>query len=67
MTNLALTPLPLWRCDNARARAEPIIRQLKEACALGKIPTRDLQADVAFFHLALFAYSRLLQRMEIEQ
>lgn len=59
VTNLPLTPLPLWRFYNARARAELIIRQLKEAYALGKIPTRDFPANLAFFHLALFAYNCL--------
>jgi Transposase DDE domain group 1 len=37
VTNLKLTPLHLWRFYNQRARAELIIRELKDAYALGKI------------------------------
>ena len=59
MTNLSLTPLYLWRFYNDRSQAELIIRQLKEAYALGKIPTHDFAANVAFFHIALFAYNCL--------
>ena len=42
VTNLALQPLNLWRFYNQRARAELIIRELKYAYALGKIPNRRL-------------------------
>lgn len=59
VTNLPLTPLYLWRFYNDRSQAELVIRQLKEAYALGKIPTRDFPANLAFFHLALFAYNCL--------
>lgn len=59
VTNLPLTPLALWRFYNKRSRAELIIRQLKEAYALGKIPTADFSANLAFFHLSLFAYNCL--------
>ncbi len=41
VTNLSLTPLHLWRFYNQRARAELIIRELKDAYALEKIPTKD--------------------------
>jgi hypothetical protein len=59
VTNLALTPLALWRFYNDRSQAELIIRELKEAYALGKIHTKDFPANLAFFHLALFAYNCL--------
>jgi len=59
VTNLALQPLNLWRFYNRRARAELIIRELKYACALGKIPTKDLQANEAFFQIVLLAYNLL--------
>ncbi len=59
VTNLDLTPLYLWRFYNDRSQAELIIRQLKEAYALGKIPTGDFAANQAFFHIALFAYNCL--------
>ncbi len=59
VTNLALTPLALWRFYNDRSRAELISRELKEAYALGKIPTKDFPANCGFFQGALFAYNCL--------
>lgn len=59
VTNLALQPLSLWRFYNRRARAELIIRELKYAYALGKIPTNDFQANEAFFQIVLLAYNLL--------
>ncbi len=59
VTNLMLTPLYLWRFYNQRARAELIIRELKDAYALGKIPTRDFAANEAFFQIVLLAYNLL--------
>jgi Transposase DDE domain group 1 len=59
VTNLALTPLYLWRFYNQRARAELIIRELKDAYALGKIPTKDFPANEAFFQVVLLAYNLL--------
>jgi hypothetical protein len=57
VTNLSLRPLNLWRFYNQRATGELIIRELLEAYALGKIPTRDWASNQAFFHLVLFAYN----------
>jgi hypothetical protein len=59
VTNLSLTPLNLWRFYNQRARVELIIRELKDAYALGKIPTKDFQANEAFFQIVLLAYNLL--------
>jgi len=59
VTNLKLTPLHLWRFYNQRARAELIIRELKDAYALGKIPTKDFWANEAFFQIVLLAYNLL--------
>ena len=59
VTNLALQPLHLWRFYNQRARAELIIRELKDAYALGKIPTKDFTANEAFFQIVLLAYNLL--------
>ncbi len=59
VTNLSLTPLHLWRFYNQRARAELIIRELKDAYALGKIPTKDFPANEAFFQVVLLAYNLL--------
>jgi len=59
VTNLTLTPLNLWRFYNQRATAELIIRELKDAYALGKIPTKDFGANEAFFQIVLLAYNLL--------
>jgi hypothetical protein len=59
VTNLELTPLHVWRFYNQRARAELIIRELKDAYALGKIPTKDFPANEAFFQMVLLAYNLL--------
>ncbi len=59
VTNLSLTPLNLWRFYNQRARAELIIREWKDAYALGKIPTQDFTANEAFFQIVLLAYNLL--------
>jgi hypothetical protein len=59
VTNLSLTPLNLWRFYNQRARAELIIRERKDAYALGKIPTQDFAANEAFFQIVLLAYNLL--------
>ena len=59
VTNLTLTSLNLWRFYNRRATAELIIRELKEAYALGKIPTQDFAANECFFQIALLAYNLL--------
>jgi|MudIll2142460700_1097286.scaffolds.fasta_scaffold57556_1 hypothetical protein len=59
VTNLELTPLHVWRFYNGRAVAELVIREMKEAYALGKIPTSDWQANQAYFQLVVFAYNLL--------
>jgi hypothetical protein len=59
VTNMSLKPLNLWRFYNRRATAELIIRELKEAYALGKIPTQDFAANECFFQVALLAYNLL--------
>ena len=59
VTNLPLKPLNLWRFYNQRATAELIIRELTDAYALGKIPTKDFAANEAFFQIVLLAYNLL--------
>jgi hypothetical protein len=59
VTNLNLTALNLWRFYHQRATAELIIRELKEAYALGKIPTQDFAANETHFQIALLAYNLL--------
>lgn len=57
VTNLDLKPLNLWRFYNGRAGIERIIRELKGAYPLGKIPTRHFLANETYFHLLLLAYN----------
>jgi len=59
VTNLKLTPLHVWRFYNARAEGELVIRKMKEAYALGKVPTGDWAANRAYFQLVVFAYNLL--------
>lgn len=59
VTNLGLKPLNLWRFYNQRATAELIIRELKDAYALGKVPTHDFAANESFFQIVLLAYNLL--------
>jgi Transposase DDE domain group 1 len=59
VTNLELTPLHIWRFYNARAEAELVIREMKEAYALGKLSTGDWEANSAYFQLVVFAYNLL--------
>jgi len=57
VTNLTLQPLNLWRFYNGRAGVERIIRELKSAYHLGKIPTHHFSANETYFHLLLLAYN----------
>ena len=59
VTNLELSPLHVWRFYNDRSQAELVIRELKEAYAVGKIPTGNWAANVAYFQLVVFAYNAL--------
>jgi hypothetical protein len=59
VSNMSLQPLNLWRFYNGRSSAELIIRELKHAYALGKIPTSDFAANEIFFQLLLLAYNLL--------
>lgn len=59
VTNLRLKPINVWRFYNRRATAELVIRELKEAYATGKIPTKFFGANAAFFQISLLAYNLL--------
>jgi hypothetical protein len=59
VTNLSLLPVNLWRFYNKRATGELIIRELRQAYTLGKIPTKDWASNQAYFHLVLFSYNLL--------
>lgn len=54
--NLELTPWRVWRFYCPRATIQKDIRELLYDLPLGKIPTDDWLANVAFFQLVLFAY-----------
>lgn len=59
VTDLDLTPLHVWRFYNDRAEVELVIRELKDAYALGKIPSRRWEVNEAYFQLVIFAYNLL--------
>lgn len=59
VTNLPSTPLHVWQFYNDRSHAELIIRELKAAYALDKIPMHDFAGNEVFFQLVLLAYNLL--------
>jgi len=54
VTNLALEPWRIWKFYQPRAIIEKNIRELLYDLPLGKIPSGDWVANVAFFQLVLF-------------
>lgn len=56
VTNLSLDPWRVWSFYQPRATVEKNIRELLYDLPLGKIPSGDWLANVAFFHIVLFAY-----------
>lgn len=56
VTNLELEPWRVWKFYQPRATTEKNIRELLYDLPLGKIPSADWLANVAFFHLVLLAY-----------
>lgn len=59
VTTLTATPGHIWQFYNDRSQAELIIRELKAAYALDKIPMHDFAGNEAFFQLVLLAYNLL--------
>ncbi len=59
VTNMTATPWRIWQFYNDRSQAELIIRELKAAYALDKIPMHDFAGNEAFFQLVLLAYNLL--------
>jgi len=55
VTNLDLEPWRIWKFYQPRAVIEKNIRELLYDLPLGKIPSGDWVANVAFFQLVLFA------------
>jgi hypothetical protein len=56
VTNLTTHPWRVWQFYAKRATIEKNIRELLYDYPLAKIPTEDWLANVAFFHLLLFAF-----------
>jgi len=57
VTNLKTHPWRVWRFYAKRATIEKNIRELLYDYPLGKIPTDNWVANVAFFQMSLFAYN----------
>lgn len=57
VTNLDLEPWRVWTFYRPRALIEKDIRELLYDLPLGKIPTSDWVANVAFFQTVLFAFN----------
>lgn len=57
VTNISMDPWHVWRFYAKRATIEKNIRELLYDYPLGKIPTDDWVANVAFFQISLFAYN----------
>ena len=57
VTNLKTHPWRVWQFYAKRATIEKNIRELLYDYPLGKIPTNDWVANVAFFQISLFAYN----------
>ena len=57
VTNLPMSAWRVWRFYCPRATVEKNIRELLYDLPLGKIPTEDWTANVAFFHIVLFAFN----------
>jgi len=57
VTNLKTHPWRVWTFYAKRATIEKNIRELLYDYPLGKIPTEDWVANVAFFQILLFAYN----------
>jgi len=56
VTNLDLDPWRVWKFYSPRATIEKNIRELLYDLPLGKIPSGDWLANVAFFQIVLLAY-----------
>lgn len=57
VTNLKTYPWRVWRFYALRATVEKNVRELLYDYPLGKIPTEDWVANVAFFQMLLLAYN----------
>src|SRR5262249_2235392 len=60
VTNLELTPEEVWRLYCDRAFQELLLRELKGAYAMAKIPPRSFWANAAYLEMILWAYDLVL-------
>jgi hypothetical protein len=60
VTNLDLEPEAVWRFYTDRANQELLIRELKNAYDMAKIPTRSFFANAAYLEIALWAYDLVM-------
>lgn len=60
VTNLDLEPEAVWRFYTDRANQELLIRELKNAYAMAKIPTRSFFANATYLEIALWAYDLVM-------
>ena len=60
VTNLDLTPPAVWRFYCDRGFQELLLRELKGAYALAKIPTRSFWANATYMECILWAYDLVL-------
>ena len=60
VTNLDLTPAAVWRFYCDRGTQELLLRELKDAYAMSKIPTRSFGANAAYLEAILWAYDLVL-------
>lgn len=56
VTNLTITPQAVWRFYCDRAGQELLIRELKNAYALGKIPPRSFRANRFYLEMLLWTW-----------
>lgn len=60
VTNLHIEPEAVWRFYTDRGFQELLIRELKNAYSLGKIPTRSFLANAAYLEIVTWAYDLVL-------
>ena len=60
VTNLEMTPEGVWRFYCDRAFQELLLRELKDAYAMSKIPTQSFWANAAYLEAILWTYDLVL-------
>src|SRR6266571_9498992 len=57
VTNMSLTPAGIWHFYDGRAGMEPRIGELREDCALRKIPTASFAANALYLEIIRLTYN----------